>query len=346
MRPLGSKKIKMAATTDNAPSVGAGVACALSGNLLISLSFQMQRLVHVSGDGTVSYLWSPLWWLGISCMAAGEIGNLVAYGMAPASLVAPLGAVAVISNACLSRLFLKEIMSYRCMFGVLCALAGAFLVVVNAPRATNRVSMYDGVASVGGLVSGLVVAVAVLFIANPLKWRIGVSAEYASKRVVCYCGLCSLLGGVTVTGAKYVSTAVSQALAGNGSMWNDRGTCWLTYVLVVGVAGAAVLQVMYLNEALRNFGASLVVPVYYIMFTSVSIGAGMVLFDETAFDPKVLATVLFVCGILLAFSGVFIINNQRVDHSSFDGGARLKALFATLEVRNCLALSNVVRPVA
>jgi hypothetical protein len=31
------------------------------------------------------------WWLGIICMLVGEVGNFLAYGMAPASLVSPLG---------------------------------------------------------------------------------------------------------------------------------------------------------------------------------------------------------------------------------------------------------------
>lgn len=38
-----------------------------------------------------SYLRSGTWWIGIVLMVFGEIGNFVAYGFAPASVVAPLG---------------------------------------------------------------------------------------------------------------------------------------------------------------------------------------------------------------------------------------------------------------
>ena len=38
-----------------------------------------------------SYLRSGTWWIGILLMIAGETGNFVAYGFAPASVVAPLG---------------------------------------------------------------------------------------------------------------------------------------------------------------------------------------------------------------------------------------------------------------
>ena len=322
----------------------AGIVCAFVGNILISLSFQMQRLVHVNSEENVSYVRVPLWWLGILCMAVGEIGNLMAYGMAPASVVAPLGAVAVISNACLSRVLLGEVMSYKGVFGVLCALTGAALVVVNAPKARDRVSMYDGVASWSGLVCVLAVVALAVYIANPWEWKIAISKEFASKRVVCYCALCSLLGGVTVTGAKYVSTAVNKALAGEYGMFVDSETCWLTYVLLAGVLTAAALQVMYLNEALRNFGASLVVPVYYILFTSVSIGTGMVLFDETVFEPAVWGGAMFVAGVVLAFFGVFVVNNQRIDSTSF-GETRLSALFGSLEIRNCLLSCSIMESI-
>jgi hypothetical protein len=43
-----------------------------------------------------SYLRSPYWWAGIIMMTVGEAGNFLAYGFAPASIVSPLGVVAII----------------------------------------------------------------------------------------------------------------------------------------------------------------------------------------------------------------------------------------------------------
>ncbi len=41
-------------------------------------------------------------------MLVGEVGNFVAFGFAPTSVVSPLGAVGVIANAFFATLFLKE----------------------------------------------------------------------------------------------------------------------------------------------------------------------------------------------------------------------------------------------
>ena len=89
-----------------------GVAYALSGNLLNSVGIQLQRLTHMQNKDNVPYLKLPLWWLGLACMAAGEAGIVMAYGEAPASIVAVLGSVSVISNTLMSWLLLKEIINY------------------------------------------------------------------------------------------------------------------------------------------------------------------------------------------------------------------------------------------
>jgi hypothetical protein len=75
-------------------------------------------------------------------------------------------------------------------------------------------------------------------------------------------------------------------------------------------------QVAYFNLALMHFGASTVVPVYFVMHTLTSVAAGMVVFEETAFDPIVRKAVLFTLGLLLAFIGVYLSNLNASECSS------------------------------
>ncbi|KAI4242631.1 MAG: hypothetical protein L6R42_010954, partial [Xanthoria sp. 1 TBL-2021] len=51
--------------------------------------------IDISED-TRTYLSSPYWWAGIVLMTIGEGGNFLAYGFAPASIVSPLGVVALV----------------------------------------------------------------------------------------------------------------------------------------------------------------------------------------------------------------------------------------------------------
>jgi magnesium transporter len=79
-----------------------------------------------------SYLHSPSWWTGIIMMTVGEAGNFLAYGFAPASIVSPLGVVALISNCIIAPVMFKEPFRWRDGVGVVIAVAGAVTVVASA----------------------------------------------------------------------------------------------------------------------------------------------------------------------------------------------------------------------
>lgn len=79
-----------------------------------------------------SYLKSAYWWAGIILMTTGEAGNFLAYGFAPASIVSPLGVVALVSNCIIAPFMLKEPFRKRDALGVLVAVGGAVTVVASA----------------------------------------------------------------------------------------------------------------------------------------------------------------------------------------------------------------------
>ena len=78
------------------------------------------------------YLYSPWWWLGLILMTVGEFGNFLAYGFAPASIVSPLGVVALISNCIIAPVMLKEPFRGRDFLGVVVSIAGAVVVVLSS----------------------------------------------------------------------------------------------------------------------------------------------------------------------------------------------------------------------
>ncbi|GLT75737.1 hypothetical protein SLA2020_474360 [Shorea laevis] len=87
-----------------------------------------------AGVGGYSYLYEPLWWVGMITMIVGEIANFAAYAFAPAILVTPLGALSIIISAALARVILREKLH---IFGVLgCALCvvGSITIVLHAPQ--------------------------------------------------------------------------------------------------------------------------------------------------------------------------------------------------------------------
>lgn len=62
----------------------------------------------------------------------GEVGNFLSYAYAPASLVAPLGTVALVANCFFAPLMLHEQFRKRDFFGIILAVVGSITVVLSS----------------------------------------------------------------------------------------------------------------------------------------------------------------------------------------------------------------------
>jgi drug/metabolite transporter (DMT)-like permease len=143
-----------------------------------------------SPDKQQSYLTSPYWWAGIVLMTVGEAGNFLAYGFAPASIVSPLGVVALISNCIIAPFMLKERFRWRDAAGVVVAVGGAVTVVLSASDNNPKL----GPGEIWGLIKRwefetyLGVTVGVITV---LMWA---SNHYGEKNILIDLGLVGLFG--------------------------------------------------------------------------------------------------------------------------------------------------------
>ena len=66
-------------------------------------------------------------------LMVGEVGNFAAFGLASPTVVSPLGAVAVVANALIAALLLREPFYMRNLLGLCLTVLGSVTVVLNAP---------------------------------------------------------------------------------------------------------------------------------------------------------------------------------------------------------------------
>jgi len=277
-----------------------GVALSVLGNLSITVGLNLQKHVHNKNQDEKSYTKIKLWWVGMILMAMGECGNFLAYGYASATVVAPLGSVSVVANAFGSHIWLKEPITQLEILGLVLAVTGSTMIVLNAPKARKATTMARLLAYAERpaflAYLGLVVAAMVVLIVLPVR--------YKRRYVVFYVLMCALLGSITVCCTEGVSTAL--VLTGGG---DNQFLQPLPYILIIIAAGTIFFQIRFLNAAMSCFGASSVVPVYYVLFTFFAISAGIILLEETE-QPHWWNNVLFVCGCLVTFVGVFAITKS------------------------------------
>ncbi|KAH8647081.1 magnesium transporter NIPA-domain-containing protein [Tricladium varicosporioides] len=249
-----------------------------------------------------TYLKSPYWWGGIILMTIGEAGNFLAYGFAPASIVSPLGVVALISNCVIAPIMLKERFRLRDFWGVVVAVAGAVVVVLSAKQQEKKLGPHEIWGAITTLEFEIYMAVTVGLIIALMY----ASPKYGNQTILVDLGLVGLFGGYTALSTKGVASMLSSTL------WRALTTP-VTYALVVVLVGTAIMQVRYVNRALQRFDSTQVIPVQFVMFTlSVIIGSAILYRDfEKATADSVSK---FIGGCLLTFFGVFLITSGRPPH--------------------------------
>jgi hypothetical protein len=137
-----------------------------------------------------SYLKSPYWWLGQILITLGEMGNFLAYGFAPASIVSPLGVVALISNCIIAPLMFHERFRQRDFWGVVVAVGGVVTVVLSAKTQENKLNPSDVWGAITTLEFEIYLGVTV-FLIIVLMWA---SPRYGRRTILIDLGLVGLFG--------------------------------------------------------------------------------------------------------------------------------------------------------
>ncbi|KAJ3374094.1 hypothetical protein GGF31_008310 [Allomyces arbusculus] len=324
-----------------------GVAMAVVGNLAISAALNIQKYAHLRGrlvqaphspvsahapllatasprlrralvdlerggwdldrgppppaDGAViaDYTSQPLWWAGVVLMLLGETGNFMAYGFAPASVIAPLGTVTLVSNAIIAPTCLGETFRRRDLVGMILAVVGTVLIVTSSKSTDvplDPVGLLDAILTPRFLAY---VAVTTSLLALLLR----LYSKYHKKTVLVDLSLVAIFGGWTVISTKAISTLL------NATQFQIF-TFPIFYPLLVIMIGTGILQIKYLNLALSQFDATVVIPTQYVLFTLSAILGSAMLYDD--FDDREAGSVVtFVFACLATFLGVFLIGSRR-----------------------------------
>ena len=123
-------------------------------------------------------------------MTVGEAGNFLAYGFAPASIVSPLGVVALISNCIIAPCFLHEMYRRRDFLGVLVAIAGAVTIVMSAKSDEKKMGPHEIWEAISRWEFELYMGITAIAIVA-LAWA---SPRYGQKTVLIDLGLVGLFG--------------------------------------------------------------------------------------------------------------------------------------------------------
>ncbi|KAE8648654.1 probable magnesium transporter NIPA4 [Cucumis sativus] len=301
-----------------------GLVLALSSSFFIGGSFIVKKkgLKKAgasgirAGAGGFTYLYEPLWWLGMITMIVGEIANFVAYAFAPALLVTPLGALSIIISAVLAHIILGEKLHIFGVLGCILCVVGSITIVLHAPQEREIESVTEvwqmAMEPAFLLYATLVITSAIILIFHFIP-------QYGQTHIMVYIGVCSLLGSLSVMGVKALGIAMKLTISGVNQFVYPQ-----TWLFAIIVTTFLLTQMNYLNKALDTFNTAVVSPIYYVMFTSLTILASVIMFkDWDRQSPSQVITEL--CGFVTILSGTFLLHKTKdmVDGVSTSSPIRL-----------------------
>ncbi|KAL2988782.1 hypothetical protein AAZX31_11G103500 [Glycine max] len=260
-----------------------------------------------AGVGGYTYLREPLWWAGMVTMITGEIANFVAYIYAPAVLVTPLGALSIIVSAVLSHFLLKERLRKMGVLGCVSCIVGSIVIVIHAPQEQTPSSVQEiwDLATQPAFLFYVMAMVSVV-----LALIIHFEPHYGQTNMLVYLGICSLVGSLTVVSIKAIGIAIKLTLDGISQIVYPQTWFFLTVAII-----CVITQLNYLNRALDTFNATIVSPVYYVMFTTLTIIATAIMFkDWSGQDISSIASE--ICGFITVLTGTIILHMTREQEES------------------------------
>ncbi|KAG2593395.1 probable magnesium transporter NIPA4 [Panicum virgatum] len=287
-----------------------GLVLALSSSFFIGASFIVKKkgLKKAgasgvrAGVGGYSYLYEPLWWAGMITMIVGEVANFAAYAFAPAILVTPLGALSIIISAVLADIMLKEKLHIFGILGCVLCVVGSTTIVLHAPqeRAIESVAEVWDLATEPAFLSYAAIVLAATFVL--IYYFI---PQYGQTHIMVYIGVCSLVGSLSVMSVKALGIALKLTFSGMNQLVYPQ-----TWLFTIVVVACIVTQMNYLNKALDTFNTAVVSPIYYTMFTSLTILASVIMFkDWDRQNPTQIVTEM--CGFVTILSGTFLLHKTK-----------------------------------
>lgn len=203
-------------------------------------------------------------------------------------------------SAVLAHILLNEKLNMFGIVGCILCITGTLSIVLHAPeeqQVTSVVELWMLAMHPHVLLYIIVALVGTWF----LIWR--VPYEVQSSNVLVYIGICSIVGSLSVVSCKALGIALKLTFEGKNQLIYPQ-----TYFFLAVVIIAVMTQMNYLNKALDLFNTAIVTPIYYVMFTTLTIVASAIMFPEVQMAKDMLTE---LSGFLTIICGTFLLHATK-----------------------------------
>ena len=274
----------------------------------------------------------------------GELANFAAFAFAPATLVAPLGALSVLVSSILASKFLNEKLNILGKIGCVLCIIGSTVIIIHSPKKDKIQTMESIIENMEQLTFlSYLFIVAIIFLS--IFFYFG--PKYGQKNALVYILMCSAVGSLTVLACKGLGIAIQDSI--RNEITDLINT--FNFFLIITIIVCIVTQMNYLNKALDLFNTAIVTPVYYVLFTIFVVTSSTILYSEWEnlnYDD----VIGNVCGFLTVVAAIFLLNGFRdldiglndvqttVKNKQWDNGSAMRVCVKKQQTKypnNCLS---------
>lgn len=124
-----------------------GVFGAILGTFLSTMGLGLQKLTHeklkAEGKQVENYCQYPLWVLGIACLAVDAVLDVWTFGLAPASLLAPMASMVLVWNGLIAYCLVGERLTQKAALGTVVIITGSVCATIFSQHDTPSYSLAD-----------------------------------------------------------------------------------------------------------------------------------------------------------------------------------------------------------
>lgn len=330
------------------PSWFLGAFLSIAGNLLINLGINFQKRSYTTGNARfMGYNLNTLH-LGIALYSAGKISSFSAYIFCNQSFLAGLSASGLVSNSMFAPIINDEIFTWNDATAIFLVTVGSLVIIANTNRShtiyticelLKMLRQTDTVLWIAFIFGGIAsLFFLIKFVEMNSAWALANDKFYFLRSesihfeengfvmkyvmVIVYVGLSSFIASFTTLSVKILGEIANRYFNADGSI-ASLTTLFFSFTLFL----CTLLQIYWLNRALKHFDALVVVPIFHMTWTILSIlTAGIYFQDFETYSNAQLRYFLF--GIIVIFSGsIFlglkiknkhVIRGRRVDEPEED----------------------------
>ena len=265
----------------------------------------------------LSYHRQTLWRVGLALVILGSLADFVALIFAAQSIIAPLGSLTLVFNTILAPFLLDEPVERVDVLATIAIVIGSSLSVACADH-RDRLYRQDELFQLFiqprfVLYSLLILAIIaalyyhIRYLSPPTPSTATSTSSYSKHTRFCYASLAGIVGAQSVLFAKCVGTLLVDTLTGHSVLFLH---VW-SWIIIALLTITITFQIHYLNEGLRLFTSSYIIPVYQSFWILVSVVNGLIFFGEyKGVYDEWSSGVGFPLGVLIVVAGVYVLSQR------------------------------------